>query len=96
MTRHPYRIARQEHLGDMLDTLAEDASLRWKWDYDNAKRRAIFNIKLPNRSWQALDTKKAEYVVQAECNELGIRWRPVPHPGGESQRKIITQWMNSG
>ena len=94
MAKHPYRIARQEHLGDMLRALQAKGRPRWRWGYAN--RRAIFIVKLRNGSWRALDTTAAEDIVQAECDELGIRWRPVPHPGGESQRKIITDWMNNG
>ncbi len=39
-----YQIARQRHLGDMLDRLQRLGVLRWRWDY--ADRRAIYWIAL--------------------------------------------------
>ena len=35
---------------------------------------------------QALDTAGAEKVVQRHYDDLGVRWYPVPSPGGETQR----------
>ena len=89
MVKRPYRIKRQEHLGRTFDSLQAKGRLEWKWAYDGARRRAIFNVKLRGESWQALDTKRAEAVAQTQCDELGIRWLPVPHPGGEAQYEAI-------
>lgn len=91
MVRPPYHIARQEHLGDMLDELQERGRLEWQWDY--AERRAIFHIREGDGPWRALDTKRAEQVAQQHCDELGIPWKPVPHPGGESQRMPVVEWI---
>lgn len=93
MVRRPYRIARQEHLGDMLDRLGELGHVAWRWDY--ADRRAIFHVRLRGGEWQTLDTKSAETVVQAACDRLGIRWKPVPLPGGEAQRAEVEAWIGS-
>jgi hypothetical protein len=92
MARHPYRIARQQHLGEMLDELMSMGRLSWRWDY--ADSRAIYHVALKAQDEQQLDTKAAEQVAQAECDTLGIRWRPVPHPGGESQLAGVKSWIN--
>ena len=84
MARHPYHIARQEHLGDALDHLRDRGRLRWRWDYANS--RAIYRVTLPGEKERALDTATAERLVQRQYDELGVRWLPVPHPGGEKQR----------
>ena len=86
MARKPYLIARQEHLGDMLDVLARLGGLSWKWEYDDANRRAIYWIALGNGPRKHFDTKRAEELVQSLCDERGIIWVPVAHPGGEEQR----------
>jgi len=85
MARPPYRIARQEHLGDALDDLARRGRLEWRWDYDYARSRAVFHVVLPGGSERALDTRSAELLVKAHYAELGAPWLPVPHPGGERQ-----------
>jgi hypothetical protein len=93
MARDPYHIARQEHLGDMLDELQMHGRLSWRWEYDTSRRRAIYHVDKGDGS-EALDTRSAERLVQAECDQLGIRWRPVPHPGGQKQRETVLGWMN--
>jgi hypothetical protein len=92
MAHRPYHIARQQHLGDTLDELARRGRLSWRWDYAN--RRAIYHVTLAGQSERQLDTRAAERVVQAECDALGIRWRPVPHPGGEDQLAVVHAWIN--
>lgn len=87
MARHPYRIARQEHLGDALDDLSQHGRLRWRWEYDSARSRAIFHIALGGEAEHPLDTRSAEGVVQSLYRDIGVRWLPVPHPGGERQRQ---------
>lgn len=84
MARNPYLIARQEHLGDALDDLQRRGLLRWNWDYAN--RRAIYRVTLPDEPMRALDTAAAEEVAQRHYDVLGVRWFPVPSPGGETQR----------
>ena len=78
----------------MLDDLQGRGLLEWRWDYDNAHSRAIFHVRVKGGDWRALDTRAAEGVVQGECDALGLRWRPVPHPGGETQRTRIQAWIN--
>ena len=92
MARRPYRIARQQHLGDMLDELARRRRLSWRWDY--AKRRAIYHVALTGEVERQFDTRAAEQLVQTECDTLGIRWRPVPHPGGEDQLAAVQSWIS--
>lgn len=91
MARPPYHIARQEHVGDMLDHLRELGRLVWRWGY--ADRSAISHVCQNGGEWEALGTKAAEQVAQAECDALSIRWKPVPHPGGEAQRAKVVSWI---
>ena len=95
MASHSYRIARQEHLGEMLDRLEGRGRLRWRWEYDTANGRAIFHVDQDGTS-RALVTRDAEQVAQSECDALGIRWKPVPHPGGEDQRRKVLDWIAEG
>lgn len=57
MARGPYRIARQEHLGDELDDLQRRGLLLWQWDYAN--RQAIYRVPLPGERERPLDTAAA-------------------------------------
>lgn len=84
MARRPYRIARQEHLGDALDDLQRRGLLRWQWDYANS--RAIYRVTLPGEQERALDTATAERLAQRQYDDLGVHRFPVPAPGGEKQR----------
>jgi hypothetical protein len=93
MARPPYHIARQEHLGDMLDELQTRGCLKWKWGYQAS--RAVFHIALEDGEFRELDTRGAEELVQRECNALGIRWCPVRHPGGERQRAEAVAWIEA-
>jgi hypothetical protein len=83
MPNNPYHIARQEHLGDMLDHLRDLGLLAWEWGYEN--RRAIFWVTKTGQTRRKLDTKRAEDLALNLCKQQGIVWLPVPHPGGESQ-----------
>ena len=85
MARPPYRIARQQHLGDALDGLAAGGYLTWRWEYDTARRRAIFCISMPDATESAFDTRAAEVLVQRINDQRGVRWLSVPPPGGETQ-----------
>jgi hypothetical protein len=76
----------------MLDELASRGRLTWRWDYAN--RRAIYHVALTGQDERKLDTKVAEQVVQTECNALGIRWRPVPSPGGAAQLAVVQLWIS--
>ena len=85
MARPPYRIARQQHLGDALGGLAAGGYLTWRWEYDTARRRAIFCIAMPDAAENAYDTRAAEVLVQQLNDQRGVLWFPVPAPGGEAQ-----------
>jgi|GEM_PF-6070799 len=92
MARDPYHIARQEHLGDALDGLQARGYLTWAWDYQG--RRAVYWVgEPPGTEPRSLDTRQAEDLVQRHYDALGEPWRPVPHPGGESQRSAVIQWI---
>lgn len=84
MARPPYHIARQEHLGDILDQLQGLGLLTWEWDYEN--RSAIYWIIEPGQQRRKLGTRQAEVLAEALCRQQGIAWLPVPPPGGETQR----------
>jgi len=89
MARPPYLIARQEHLAVALDELTSRGVLTWRWYYDTQRHRAIYWVARAGLREKALDTKQAERVAQAELRAMGIDWLPVPHPGGEAQRKAV-------
>jgi len=93
MARPPYHIARQEHVGDALDDLQRRGYLTWRWEYDNANSRAIYKITVTGEAVQTLDTKSAEGLVQHYYTQLGVRWIPVPHPGGERARQDALRKM---
>lgn len=84
MARSPYRIARQEHLGDVLDRLQELGLIAWRWDYENSS--AVYWVTQSGRGQRKLGTKKAEDLVLELCKQQAIVWLPVPSPGGEKQR----------
>jgi hypothetical protein len=90
MARSPYHIARQEHLGDMLDELQARGLLAWEWDYEVRPGRdtgsAVYWVTELRQRRRKLDTKRAEDLAVRLCNQHGIVWLPVPHPGGEIQR----------
>lgn len=90
MARSPYRIARQEHLGDMLDRLQRLGLLTWRWDYEVRKGRgtgsAIYWVTEPGQRMRKLDTKQAEELALRLCKQESIVWLAVPNPGGETQR----------
>lgn len=94
MARKPYRIARQQHLGDALDELERAGRLSWRWEYDYTRSRAIFHIRVPDATEQALDTRAAEKLVVAMVEAQGERWLPVPHPGGERQLEETLKRMS--
>jgi hypothetical protein len=39
------------------------------------------------------ETRQAEILVQQLCDQLGIVWKAVPHPGGESQLVDTRAWI---
>lgn len=83
MARSPYRIARQQHVGDALDDLQARGLLRWRWAY--ADSSAIYWVTEAGREERRLDTRRAEALVQRHYDELGVPWVAVSHPGGEVQ-----------
>jgi hypothetical protein len=96
VARKPYHIARQEHLGDALDDLQSRGRLRWRWDYDSDRRRAIFWVaENTENDLQPLDTAAAENLVLRHYAELDEPWRSVPHPGGEGQRGPVADWIRA-
>jgi hypothetical protein len=93
VARDPYKIARQEHLGDALDDLQRRGRISWSWDYDNRRSRAIYNVAEGTGASRSLDTKQAEQLVQRHHDDIGVIWRAVPSPGGETQREAVDAWI---
>lgn len=91
MPRRPYRIARQEHLGNMLDQLQDRGLLTWAWDYEfrhgHGTGSAVYWVTEAGQRKRKLDTKRAEELVLELCRRQGIVWLAVPHPGNESLRR---------
>ncbi len=91
MVREPYRIARQEHLGDVLDALVSRGIVPgWQWNYDVPGKRALWRFEVPGTAaakWR--ETGPAERLVLALCRAHGSTWEPVPHPGGQGLRDAI-------
>jgi NAD-dependent dihydropyrimidine dehydrogenase PreA subunit len=90
MTKPPYHIARQEHLGDALDALAaRELITGWRWDYDVPNRRALYWITEPGQPERRYETKPAEQLALKYTGKHGSTWKPVPHPGGVDQLKTL-------
>jgi hypothetical protein len=85
--RSRYPLARQEHVGDMLDELAAAGRLEWRWRYDDVRSRAVFRIREDGGGWVEHDIRSAEEVVLTHCAAARLLWRPVPPPGGRTQRE---------
>ena len=58
------------------------------------RSRAVFHVALPGEAERALDTRSAEGLVRDLYQELGVRWLPVPHPGGERQLEETLRRMD--
>lgn len=106
MAKPPYHTARQEHLAEILDFLSEgrfyvagldhQRILYWEWDYDIENRRAIWKIKFRHQDpWETYDTRAAEDLVMEICEDEGIVWLPVPHPGGEKERRAVLDLLDT-
>lgn len=93
MARPPYHIARQEHVGDALDDLMARGVLRWRWEYDWKHRRAIYHLAIGDEPERPFGTAHAERAVLNGYTALGVKWLPVPHPGGERQREATLRRM---
>ena len=83
--KRDYRISRQRHLGTMLDELQNVGLLDWEWEYDSARSRATYLIAVGDGERRTYETKPAEDLVMQLCQEHGLIWEPVRHPGGRKQ-----------
>nr|BEK71527.1 hypothetical protein KPHV_87540 [Kitasatospora purpeofusca] len=89
----PFRIARQRHLAEQLNALQRQGRLSWRGAYllkprtDGKKETttALWWIALSGEGEKLHETPGAEEVVARMCEEAGIIWEPVPHPGGKRQ-----------
>lgn len=95
MSRDPYRNARQEHLADALEDLAQRGLLSWRWEYDARRSRAVYHVTTPGEPERELYTRSAESKVEGMYTALGVPWLPVPHPGGEIERRGTLAQMNA-
>ncbi|MFD5245016.1 hypothetical protein ACFWIW_10755 [Amycolatopsis sp. NPDC058340] len=93
MVRRPYHISRQQHLGDTLDKLQDIGALSWRWEYDFNRSTALYWIALAGEHEKRFETRNAERLVQKICDERGIVWKPVPHPGGENLYRETLAWI---
>ncbi|MEV6782076.1 hypothetical protein [Streptomyces sp. NPDC051098] len=92
-TRSPmtsYKIARQQHLGQMLTHLQQNAyPLVWRGEYllptGKTTTTALWWIALPGQVEQWYNTSETERLVSGICLAKGIIWEPVAAPGGATQ-----------
>ena len=83
--KDPYKVYRQEHLGDFLDVLESKELLTWSWGYEN--KRALFKITEPGQNLVVHEIMEAEGAALRIADREGIPWIPVPHPGGHDLYK---------
>lgn len=93
MSSTRYRTARQEHIGAALDDLSGRGLLRWHWDYDEKRKRALFHVKEEGWDWDIRHTQATERLVQSLYDDLDVPWKPVPPPGGLLEREETVAWM---
>jgi hypothetical protein len=90
MAKRPYHIARQEHLGDVLDALVARGLIGgWRWEYDRPNRRAFYWVTEVGQPERRYETRPGEQLAGRYTSEHGSTWAPVPHPGGEDQLKAL-------
>ena len=81
--KHPYRIARQQHLGDFLDELQAAGFIAWVWSYSGSS--AEYTITEPGKEPQLYGTLDAERLASRYSATTRRVWLPVPSPGGQAQ-----------
>ena len=81
--KHPYRIARQKHLGDFLDELQARGLITWVWSYSGSS--AEYTISEPDKEPRLYGTRDAEQLAERYAALTGQVWFPVPSPGGQTQ-----------
>lgn len=91
MARSPYKIARQEHVGDFLDELQARGLLTWEWDYDVPKSTALYFVALPGQPRKRYFTKEVEELAQSIASDQQIVWVPVKNPGGVNQLAVTNE-----
>ncbi|WP_194522364.1 hypothetical protein [Cellulosimicrobium sp. JZ28] len=79
--RRPYKIARQQHLGEFLDYLESAGYLRWSLRHDGST--AVWIVSEGGRSPREYQTRQAEKLAERIAEWVPIYWRPVPSPGGK-------------
>ena len=81
--KHPYRIARQEHLGDFLDELQTAGLIDWVWSYRGSS--AEYTITEHGKQPRLYGTREAELLAERYAARAATVWFPVPNPGGRNQ-----------
>ncbi|MEB0266404.1 hypothetical protein [Cryobacterium sp. 10I5] len=81
--KHPYRIARQAHLGDFLDELQTAGLIAWVWSYPGSSGE--YTITENGKQPRLYGTREAELLAERYAARAATVWFPVPHPGGRDQ-----------
>ncbi|WP_146192373.1 hypothetical protein [Cellulomonas sp. WB94] len=81
--RKPYKLGRQQHLGDFLDYLLEVGAVS-SWHLRHEGPTAIWVVSEGGRPSREYTTRQAEALAEAIADNVQIYWRPVPSPGGEN------------
>ena len=95
----PYRLARQQHLGEQLHVLQDRGLLSWRGEFVVPPGRdttcAVWWIRREGATERRYDTREAEQLVQRLSEDEGLIWEPVPHPGGKEQRRQAQERMEA-
>jgi hypothetical protein len=81
--KHPYRTARQQHLGDFLDDLQAAGLIAWVWSYSGSS--AEYTITESGKEPRLYGTRDAEQLASRYAATTRRIWLPVPNPGGQAQ-----------
>lgn len=87
--RMPYRVGRQQHLGDFLDYLRDDLGSVSSWHLEHDGSAAVWVIAEGGRQPRRYSTKEAEAVAGDIADRAYVYWRPVPSPGGEDLYRTV-------
>lgn len=81
--RRPYKLARQQHLGEFLDYLRDLGSLTYHLRHDG--QTAVWVIAEGGRAARECSTREAERLAEQIADSVQIYWRPVAHPANKDR-----------